>query len=54
MTEVLQAGDVVEAYLQGQYQPVRVASGGYKGWYYVTEAGRKERFALCMRARVVG
>src|SRR5579884_2525612 len=54
VTEVLKAGDVVEVCLQGRYQPVCVASGGYKGWYYVTEAGRKERFGLCMRARVIG
>ena len=50
---VLAAGDVVELYTQGRFQPVRVESGGYRGWYYVTADGQRARFALGMKARLM-
>jgi len=49
---VLSAGAVLELYLTGRFQPVRVASGGYRGWYYVLVDGRRGRFALGMQARL--
>ena len=52
-TYILSAGDVFELDIQGQFQPVRVASGGYNGWYYVTADGQPARFALGMRARLL-
>lgn len=52
-TYVLSAGDVIELYQFGRFEPVRVEHGGYCGWYYVTAYGRRARFALGMRARVL-
>jgi uncharacterized protein DUF5348 len=49
----LQAGDVFEVRAGGEFQAVRLESGGYKGWYFVTADGRRARPALCMKARVV-
>jgi hypothetical protein len=49
---LLTAGDVVELSLQGHFQPVRVESGGYRGWYYVMADGQRGRFAVGMRARL--
>jgi Domain of unknown function (DUF5348) len=49
----LQAGDVFEVRIGGEFQAVRLKSGGYKGWYFVTAADRRARPALCMKARVV-
>ena len=43
---VLTAGDVLALAISGQYQQVRVAHGGYRGWYFVTARGRRGRFAL--------
>ncbi len=50
---ILGAGDVIELYQFGRFEPVRVEHGGYRGWYYVTAAGRCARFALGMRARLL-
>ena len=47
----LRAGDSVELFVGNGWQRVRVQSGGYKGWYYVTPDGRMARFALSMLAR---
>ena len=49
----LVAGDLIEVSLCGCWQVVQVCSGGYKGWYYLTQAGRPGRFALCMKVRLV-
>jgi predicted DNA-binding transcriptional regulator AlpA len=43
---VLTAGDVLALAISGQYQQVRVAHGGYRGWYFVTARGSRGRFAL--------
>lgn len=51
--QVLMAGDVLELGANGCRRVVRVASGGYRGWYYVTASGRRARFALCMQARLL-
>ena len=48
----LQAGDVLEVRVGGEFQTVRLETGGYKGWYFVTADGRRARPALCMKARV--
>ena len=48
----LSAGAVLEVYINGRFQPVRVVSGGYRGWYYVLADGRRGRFALGMQARL--
>src|SRR5579859_7738044 len=48
----LSVGDVFELKLYGEWCRVRLASGGYKGRYYVTDAGEHGRLALCMEARV--
>jgi len=50
---VLTAGDVIELHVRGQFYPVRVASGGYRGWYYVMADGQRERFAVGMLARLL-
>lgn len=50
---VLAAGDVLELSTSGQRKAVRVASGGYHGWYYETADGQRARFALCMKACLV-
>jgi hypothetical protein len=47
-----QAGDVFEVRVGGQWQAVRMESGGYKGWYFVTADGQRARPALCMKARL--
>jgi len=47
---VLVAGDVLALAVNGRRQACRVAHGGYRGWYYVTDNGRRARFALCMKA----
>lgn len=44
-------GEVVELRLGGQWVPVRMACGGYRGWYYVTPQGCRGRLAVCMRVR---
>jgi hypothetical protein len=31
---------------------VRMESGSYMGWYFVTAAGQRARPALCMKARL--
>jgi hypothetical protein len=49
---VLVAGDVLELGGNGRHA-VRVASGGYRGWYYITADGQQTRFALCMQARLL-
>jgi len=49
---MLTAGDVIRLYIQGRFQPVRVESGGYRGWYYVTADGQWGRFAFGMKARL--
>jgi len=46
----LGAGDVLELSASGRRQAVRVASGGYRGWYYITADGHRARFALCKQA----
>src|SRR5690348_19244 len=52
--QVLIAGDVLELGASGSSrQGVHVASGGYRGWYYITTDGQRARFALCMRARLL-
>lgn len=51
--QVLVAGDVLELVANGGWQAVRMASGGYRGWYYVTNRGQRARFALCMQARLL-
>jgi hypothetical protein len=51
--QVLVAGNVLELVANGHRQAVRVASGGYRGWYYVTDRGHRARFALCMQARLL-
>ncbi len=51
--QVLVAGDVLELGANGHRQAVRVASGGYRGWYYVTDRGHRARFALCVQARLL-
>jgi hypothetical protein len=51
VVRVLVAGDVVELALGGSWQVVRVCSGGYKGWYYVTASDERGRFATSMQAR---
>lgn len=51
--QVLDAGDVLELGESGRRQAVRVASGGYRGWYYVTDNGQRARFALCIQARLL-
>lgn len=48
---VLGQGDALEVFEYGRFQSVRVCSGGYGGWYYITAAGRPARFAIGMRAR---
>jgi Domain of unknown function (DUF5348) len=48
----LQAGDVFEVRVGGQWQAVRMESGGYQGWYFVTADGERVRPALCMKARL--
>ena len=48
----IQAGDVFEVHISGQWQAVRMESGGYKGWYFVTADGERIRLALCMKARL--
>ena len=48
---VLAADAVLELYISGRFQPVRVASGGYRGWYFVLANGQRGRFALGMQAR---
>lgn len=50
---VLAAGDVIELFVRGQFHPVRVASGGYRGWYYVMADGQRERFAVGVLARLL-
>ena len=50
---VLGVGDVLELSDSGRLQAVRVASGGYRGWYYITADGQQVRFALCMQARLL-
>jgi hypothetical protein len=50
---VLSVGDVLELSTNGRRQAVRVASGGYCGWYYITADGQRARFALCMKACLV-
>jgi hypothetical protein len=47
-----QAGDVFEVRVGGEFQAVRLESGGYKGWYFVTADGRRARPAICMKARL--
>jgi uncharacterized protein DUF5348 len=47
-----QAGDVFEVHIGGEWQAVRMESGGYKGWYFVTADDQRVRPALCMKARV--
>ncbi len=51
--QVLVADDVLELVANGGWQAVRVASGGYRGWYYITADGQRARFALCMQARLL-
>jgi hypothetical protein len=50
---VLTAGDVLALSISGQDQLARVASGGYRGWYFVTADGRRGRFATSMKARLL-
>jgi hypothetical protein len=48
---LLAAGAVLELSINGWRQAV-VASGGYRGYFYVTADGLRARFALCMKARL--
>jgi len=52
-TYALDAGDVIELFVRWQFHPVRVVSGGYRGWYYVMADGQRERFAVGMLARLL-
>ena len=49
----LGAGDVLGLVASSRRQAVRVASGGYRGWYYITADGQRARFAFCMRASLL-
>jgi len=49
---LLAAGDVLELSISGWRQAVCVASGGYRGYFYVSADGLRARFALCMKARL--
>ena len=53
LVRVLVAGDVLELYTAEGWQVVQVCSGGYKGWYYLSQTGRPGRFALCMKVRLL-
>src|SRR5258708_28008487 len=45
-------GDCLALWIGGIWQTAYVGSGGYKGWYYITEQGEWGRFALGMRVQV--
>ncbi len=47
----LRVGDTLELFIGKGWQWVRVESGGYKGWYYVTARSQPARFALAMQIR---
>ena len=49
---VLAPGMRFEIWMGGEWQAVRLESGGYRGCYYVTSGGERGRLALCMRARL--
>jgi Domain of unknown function (DUF5348) len=49
---VLAPGMMFEIWMGGEWQAVRLESGGYRGCYYVTSGGERGRLALCMRARL--
>jgi len=49
----LTAGDILALSIDGQDQRALVASGGYRGWYFVTADGRRGRFAISMKARLL-
>jgi hypothetical protein len=50
---VLAVGECVEVQQGSTWQVVRVANGGYRGWYYVLPDGQRARFAvgMCLRVR---
>jgi hypothetical protein len=47
-----QAGEEFEVRIGGEWKAVRMESGGYKGWYFVTADDQRVRPAVCMKARV--
>lgn len=49
----LTAGDILALSIGGQDQQARVASGGYRSWYFVTANGHRGRFAISMKARLL-
>lgn len=49
---VLEPGSVFQVWIGGEWQAVRLQSGGYRGCYYVTNRGERGRLALCMRVRL--
>lgn len=49
---VLEPGSVFQVWMAGEWQAVRLQSGGYRGCYYVTNRGERGRLALCMRVRL--
>jgi hypothetical protein len=49
---VLEPGSVFQVWMGGEWQAVRLQSGGYRGCYYVTNHGERGRLALCMRVRL--
>ncbi len=49
---VLAPGVMCEVWMGGQWQAVRLQSGGYRGCYYETPQGTRGRLALCMGVRL--
>ncbi len=49
---VLAPGAVFEVWMDGQWQVVRLHSGGYRGCSYVTPQGTRGRLALCVGVRL--
>ena len=49
----LGVGDSLELFIGTAWQWVRVESGGYKGWYYVTADGQPARFAVAMQIEAI-
>ena len=49
---LLQVGTWVEVPMGGQWQAVRMCSGGYQGRYFRGMDGQCMRPALCMRVRI--
>jgi hypothetical protein len=49
----LAVGDLLDLFIAGCFQRVRVCSGGGRSLYYETENGLRGRFATSMRARFI-